>query len=51
MTPGGASGNPFGPFFGNQLPLWLTNDYHPATVQVGEIERDASSREEFRPAR
>ena len=51
VTPGGASGNPFGPFFGNQLPLWLTNDYHQATVQVGEIERDASSREEFRPAR
>jgi penicillin amidase len=51
VTPGGASGNPAGPFFGNQLPLWLTNDYHAATVQVGEIERDASSREEFRPAR
>ena len=51
VTPGGASGNPFGPFFGNQLPLWLTNDYHQATVQVGEIERGASSREEFRPAR
>ena len=51
VTPGGASGNPFGPFFGNQLPLWLTNDYHQATVQVGEIERDAISREQFRPAR
>ena len=50
VTPGGASGNPFGPYFGNQLPLWLTNEYHPATVQVGEIERDAVVREEFRPA-
>ena len=51
VTPGGASGNPFGPYFGNQLPLWLTNEYHPATVQVGEIQRDAFVREEFRPAR
>jgi penicillin G amidase len=51
VTPGGASGNPAGPFFGNQLPLWLTDDYHAATVQVGEIERDAISREQFRPAR
>ncbi len=51
VTPGGASGNPLGPFFGNQLPLWLTNDYHLATVQVGEIERDAISREQFQPAR
>ena len=51
VTPGGASGNPFGPFFGNQLGLWLTDDYHPATVQVGEIESGAISREEFRPAR
>ena len=50
VTPGGASGNPFGSYFGNQLPLWLTNEYHPATVQVGEIERDAVVREEFRPA-
>ena len=50
VTPGGASGSPFGAHFGNQLGLWLTNEYHPATVQVGEIESDASSREEFRPA-
>ena len=51
VTPGGASGNPFGPFFGNQIGLWLTDDYHPATVQVGEIESGAISREEFRPPR
>ena len=51
VTPGGASGNPFGSFFGNQIGLWLTDDYHRATVQVGEIESDAVSREEFRPAR
>ena len=51
VTPGGASGNPFGSFFGNQIGLWLTNDYHPATVQVGKIESGASSRDVFRPLR
>jgi penicillin G amidase len=50
VTPGGASGNPFGPWFGNQLGLWLTDDYHAATVQVGEIERDATVSERFAPA-
>ncbi len=28
VIPGGESGNPAGPWFGNQLGLWLTNDYH-----------------------
>lgn len=28
VIPGGESGNPSGPWFGNQLGLWLTNDYH-----------------------
>jgi penicillin amidase len=28
VIPGGISGNPAGPFFGNQLGIWLTNDYH-----------------------
>ena len=51
VIPGGESGNPAGPFFANQLGLWLTDDYHPATVVVGEIERDALTREEFIPAR
>ena len=50
VTPGGASGNPFGPWFGNQLGLWLTDDYHQATIQVGEIERDAAMSERFAPA-
>jgi len=51
VTPGGTSGNPLGPWFGNQLGLWLTNDYHRATVQVGEIESDAVVREAFVPAK
>ena len=50
VIPGGESGSPSGPFFGNQLGLWLTDDYHQATVQQGEVERAAISREEFVPA-
>ena len=49
VIPGGQSGNPAGPYFGNQLGLWLTDDYHAATVRVGEIERDALVSEEFTP--
>ena len=35
VIPGGESGNPAGPWFGNQLGLWLTNDYHDV-VQGGD---------------
>jgi penicillin amidase len=49
VIPGGESGNPSGPWFGNQLGRWLTNDYHAATLQRGEIERDAASRLRFVP--
>lgn len=49
VIPGGESGNPSGPWFGNQLGLWLTNDYHQATTQVGEVEREATLREQFVP--
>jgi penicillin G amidase len=44
VIPGGESGNPAGPWFGNQLGLWLTDEYHAATVDPGEIRRGASSR-------
>ncbi len=50
VIPGGESGNPNGPFFANQLGLWLTDDYHEATIQQGEVERAAVSREDFAPA-
>ncbi len=50
VIPGGESGNPLGPWFGNQLGLWLTNDYHVATTQAGEVARDAIVRDQFRPA-
>ena len=48
VIPGGESGNPAGPWFGNQLGLWLTNDYHEATTRRGEI--DVAVRLRFVPA-
>jgi penicillin amidase len=50
VIPGGESGNPAGPWFGNQLGLWLTNDYHAATTVRGEVLRDATLQQEFVPA-
>jgi penicillin amidase len=50
VIPGGESGNPSGPWFGNQLGLWLTNDYHPATTVRGEVLSDATLVQEFEPA-
>ena len=47
VIPGGESGNPAGPWFGNQLGLWLTNDYHEATTRRGDI--DVSLRQRFVP--
>lgn len=32
VIPGGESGEPTGPWFGNQLGLWLTNEAHPALM-------------------
>jgi penicillin amidase len=51
VIPGGESGTPGQPFFGNQLSLWLADEYHPATLQRGEIERDASSVLRLQPGR
>ncbi|HWM10082.1 MAG TPA: penicillin acylase family protein, partial [Solirubrobacteraceae bacterium] len=48
VIPGGESGNPAGPWFGNQLGLWLTNDYHDATTDRDDI--DVALRLEFKPA-
>ena len=47
VIPGGESGNPAGPWFGNQLGLWLTNDYHEATTNRGDI--DVAQRLKFVP--
>jgi penicillin G amidase len=48
VIPGGESGNPAGPWFGNQLGLWLTDDYHEATTRRGDI--DVALRQKFVPA-
>ena len=49
VIPGGESGTPGQRFFGNQLELWLANDYHDVTLQRGEVERDAVSVEWLMP--
>jgi penicillin G amidase len=50
VIPGGESGNPAGPWFGNQLGLWLTDDYHPATTVRGEVLGNSILQEHFVPA-
>jgi penicillin G amidase len=47
VIPGGESGNPAGQWFGNQLGLWLTNEYHEATTRRGDI--DVAQRLRFVP--
>lgn len=49
VIPGGESGNPSGRWFGNQLGLWLTDEYHSATIDEGEIRHDASVKLRFVP--
>ena len=49
VIPGGESGNPSGPWFGNQLETWLTDDYHRATTIAGEVESEATGRRLFSP--
>ena len=49
MIPGGESGNPSGRWFGNQLGLWLTGEYHSATVKEGDIRDDAGVKLTFVP--
>ena len=50
VIPGGESGNPAGQWFGNQLGLWLTDDYHLATTQAGEVSRDTIATQLLVPA-
>lgn len=49
VIPGGESGNPFSPFFGNQLPLWLTNEAHAALDTRAEVAQDTASQTLFVP--
>jgi penicillin G amidase len=50
VIPGGESGNPSGPWFGNQLGLWLTDDYHGVSTVRGEVLSDAAQQQLFVPA-
>jgi penicillin amidase len=51
VIPGGESGSAFGPWFGNQLGLWLTDDYHAASTRRGDVDREATEREQLVPVR
>jgi penicillin G amidase len=49
VIPGGESGEPADPTFGNQLGLWLTNDAHPALQKRGAVQQNAASEATFVP--
>lgn len=49
VIPGGQSGNPFHPLFGSQLPLWLTNDYHPFPYRPNAVVQATADFEVFLP--
>lgn len=49
VIPGGASGVPGSQFFGSQLRLWLTNDFHEAYFNFSEISENEFSKEVFVP--
>jgi penicillin amidase len=51
IIPGGTSGVLNNRFFANQLPLWLTNQYHGVHITRSEIERNRYSKTEFLPSR
>jgi penicillin amidase len=49
VIPGGESGEPADPWFGNQLGLWLTNDAHPALATKRDVARNAGAIEVLLP--
>lgn len=49
VIPGGQSGVFWDPNFSSQLPLWLTNDYHPMALTVDYCEAIAVKRMTFGP--
>jgi len=51
VIPGGESGEPTDPWFGNQLGLWLTNEAHPALATSGAVAQNAAAAEVFTPTR
>ena len=51
VIPGGESGVPGTDHFGDQLPLWLANDYHPVFFSQHEVQGNATSWQDFYPLR
>ena len=51
VIPGGESGEPSDPTFGNQLGPWLTNDAHPALQTRSTVAQNAASEQMFVPNR
>ncbi|MFQ6116838.1 MAG: penicillin acylase family protein, partial [Candidatus Bipolaricaulia bacterium] len=51
VLPGGASGVPGNRHFGDQLRLWLANDYHPVYMTDHEVKGNAESYQDFYPVR
>jgi len=49
--PGGTSGIPGDPFYGNLLPGYLTNDTVPLLIRTGDLQRAISSVSRFVPAK
>ncbi|HSL84503.1 MAG TPA: penicillin acylase family protein, partial [Thermoanaerobaculia bacterium] len=49
VIPGGQSGVLGHPFYGSQLPLWLTNQYHPFPFRPDEVVGDTVLFEVFLP--
>ncbi|MFP3940919.1 MAG: penicillin acylase family protein [Thermoanaerobaculia bacterium] len=49
VIPGGQSGIPGHPFFGTQLPLWLTNDYHVFPYRPDDVVQGTARFEVFVP--
>lgn len=50
VIPGGQHSLPGSPFQGDQLYLWLTNDYHPLLLATGDVRAARQSQEDFVPA-
>jgi len=49
VIPGGESGVPGTKHFGDQLPLWLANYYHPLLFTDHEVRGNAESWQDFYP--
>jgi len=49
VIPGGNSGVIGSPNYADQLPLWLTNNYHPLAIPVADAAAAATSEIDFKP--